>query len=167
MARGGIAPSGRCQPATRCPGSPRQTTYGCRVRGCPPAPKVKAPAPSGSASLSAEIEDLEEAGELAELEAFDKEVDEDFEAEFGGEDEDDDPGRGRRGMSMTWVPVRQGLPLADPLGRPLTTETPEPPRGPRRDMAFLQAQKRNEPAVVRGTGNAGVWGRSSSPGRAR
>ena len=56
----------------------------------PPAPKVKAPAPSGSASLSAEIEDLEEAGELAELEAFDKEVDEDFEAEFGGEDEDDD-----------------------------------------------------------------------------
>jgi len=43
-------------------------------------------------------------------------------------------------MSMTWVPVRQGLPLADPLGRPLTTETPEPPRGPRRDMAFLQAQ---------------------------
>jgi len=93
MARGGIAPSGRVQPATpardlhgRLP-----TDVGCG--GCPGS-KGEGAGSSGSASLSAEIEDLEEAGELAELEAFDKEVDEDFEAEFGGEDEGRRPGRG-------------------------------------------------------------------------
>ena len=45
-------------------------------------------------------------------------------------------------MTTTWVQVRQALPLSDHLGRPLTKETPDPPRGPRRDPAFLR--ERNE-----------------------
>ena len=45
-------------------------------------------------------------------------------------------------MTTWWGTVRNELKLGDHLGRPLTTEIPEPPRGPRRDLAFLR--ERNE-----------------------
>ena len=46
-------------------------------------------------------------------------------------------------MTVTWWgTVRNELKLGDHLGRPLAVKSPEPGRGPRRDLAFLQA--RNE-----------------------
>lgn len=55
----------------------------------PPAPEVKAPEPHEAAPLSAEIEDLEEAAELAEMEAADRETDEAFDEEFNETDDED------------------------------------------------------------------------------
>jgi hypothetical protein len=40
----------------------------------------------------------------------------------------------------TWTTVRHGLSLSDPLGRPLAVKSPEPRRGPRRDLEFAKAQ---------------------------
>ena len=62
-----------------------------RSQGNRPARPVihQAPPVRNVEPLAADTEDIYSAAELAELEEFDKEVDEDFEAEFG-EDEDDE-----------------------------------------------------------------------------
>ena len=142
-----------------------RTTCACRGESRP-APPVKAPGAARAWSpWPRRPRTIDEAAELAELEELDREVDAEFAEEFGETTTRTTTRKTRKKLTI-WSTVRHGLPLADPLGRPLTTETPEPPRGPRHDMAFLQARdeksRRSCAAVARA-----VYGDIVAPGRAR